>query len=118
MKKPKYYGTETDLQRTIAKYLDMMGVLWNHSPNETMGTPAHYKKRASMGVKSGFPDVMIFEARKGFHGLAIELKVGRNKPTPAQLQWIEWLNERGYHAVWLNDLDEIIAKIDWYFENE
>lgn len=48
------------------------------------------------GVKAGVPDICLPVARGKFHGLYIELKVGKNKPTPKQLEWIYALEEEGY----------------------
>ena len=35
-------------------------------------------------------------ARNGFHGLYIEMKYGKNKPTDHQKEWIKALKEQGY----------------------
>ena len=50
------------------------------------------------GVKSGVPDVCLPVARGGFHGLYIEMKAGKNKPTDNQRRWLEDLTEQGYYA--------------------
>ena len=48
------------------------------------------------GVKAGVPDLCLPVARKGFHGLYIEMKVDRNKPTGNQMEWMKRLSEQGY----------------------
>lgn len=48
------------------------------------------------GVKAGVPDLILPVARGEYFGLYIELKVGRNKPSAHQLEWIENLKEQGY----------------------
>ena len=50
------------------------------------------------GVKRGVPDVCLPVARNGAHGLYIELKTERGKPTPEQLGWIRALRRQGYAA--------------------
>jgi VRR-NUC domain len=50
------------------------------------------------GVKRGVPDVCLPVARSGAHGLYIELKTERGKPTPEQLGWIRALRRQGYAA--------------------
>ena len=50
------------------------------------------------GVKRGVPDVCLPVARSGAHGLYIELKTERGKPTPEQLGWIRALRRQGYVA--------------------
>ena len=51
------------------------------------------------GVKPGVPDVCLPIARQGWHGLFIELKWGRNKPSEYQLDWLERLTAQGYLAI-------------------
>jgi hypothetical protein len=51
------------------------------------------------GVRSGVPDVCLPVARWGKHGLFIELKIGKNKPTANQQDWIRALSAMGYAAV-------------------
>ena len=48
------------------------------------------------GVKAGVPDLILPVARGEYFGLYIELKVGRNKPSVLQLEWIEKLKQQGY----------------------
>ena len=49
-----------------------------------------------------------------FHGLAIELKVGYNKPTEHQWYWIEMLRQKDYIAEVCYDLDTAIDVIETY----
>lgn len=70
-----------------------------HVPNggkRNSAEAAHLKRQ---GVKAGVPDICLPVARRGYHGLYIELKVGRNKPTQNQKNWIILLQEQGYKAV-------------------
>ncbi len=54
-------------------------------------------------------------AKHGYHGLYIELKVGKNKPTVAQEAWIALLNRNGYLARVVYGADEAIKLIEDYF---
>lgn len=54
---------------------------------------AHLKRQ---GVKSGVPDLHLPVARGNYHGLYIEMKVGKNKPTQNQKEWISALKASGY----------------------
>lgn len=51
------------------------------------------------GQKKGVPDICWPVARHNFHGLYIEMKHGKNKPTPEQEWWLDRLAEQGYLAV-------------------
>lgn len=67
-----------------------------HVPNEGKRTNGALLKAA--GLKSGVPDICLPVARDGFHGLYIELKFGRNKPTKSQHDFMELLKANGYAA--------------------
>lgn len=113
--------TEYKLQVAIVDYLKMQykGALYCAS----LG--GQYQKYQSQRVKAkrtgyvaGFPDLFIYEARGGFHGLAIELKVKGNYASESQKKWITKLNERGYLAKVCTGFDQTKQVIDDYFKNK
>lgn len=53
-------------------------------------------KMHAEGVKRGVPDICLPIARGEFHGLYIEMKFGRNRPSNEQLWWLEALAGQGY----------------------
>lgn len=68
------------------------------------------------GLKSGVPDLCLPVGRGGYFGLYIEMKVKPNKPTPAQLAFIESLNDQGYLAVVRYGSDEAIRTLINYLD--
>ena len=50
------------------------------------------------GLSPGAPDIALFCPNAKYHALFIELKVGKNKPTQAQIDWITALLYYGYDA--------------------
>jgi hypothetical protein len=118
MKFEKYKGKEEDLQKAVARFLDTNRVLWFHCPNEIKAAPSYLKKRRMLGVKSGVPDVCILEPNKNYSGLFIELKVGYNKPSEKQNEWIKKLEKRGYKTLVSYSLDEVIDVVNRYLNNE
>jgi|TARA_R100000388_G_scaffold20878_2_gene15790 hypothetical protein len=96
----KYLGKEDKLQHRIVQLLDyeFPHVIFTHPNNEGKRTPFERFKIKYLGVKAGVPDILIFNACSGFNGLAIELKVGYNKPTESQARWIKQLNAVGWKA--------------------
>jgi hypothetical protein len=52
-----------------------------------------------MGVKKGVLDFHLALPCGGFHGLWVELKVGKGKLSPEQIDFINRKNSRGYLAV-------------------
>ena len=72
-------------------------------------------KAKRTGYVAGFPDLFIYEAKGGYCGLAIELKVKGNYASPKQKDWIDKLNARGYLAVVCTGFDQAKKTIDNYF---
>ncbi len=56
------------------------------------------RKLKAEGVKAGVPDVCLPVPRGTNAGLWIELKAGKNKPTPEQEGWLKRLREHGHRA--------------------
>jgi len=88
-----------------------------HIPNEGKRTRFEQFKLKKMGVVAGMPDVMIFDPRGGFSGLAIELKAGYNKPTENQKKCLRELENRNWKVFWSKSIDEVLEKIDNYMQN-
>lgn len=53
-------------------------------------------KMRQEGLRAGVPDVWLPIPRAEWHGLIIEMKVGRNRPTQEQWWWLENLMKHGY----------------------
>ena len=108
---------EYQLQKSICSYLDLKNVLYCGSMGgQYQKFHSQRKKAKASGYKRGFPDWFIYERRNNYHGLAIELKVGYNKPTNEQLAWIEELNERGYKAFVCTGIEETLKVINNYLK--
>lgn len=122
----KYAGLETDFTKSVAKYLDHLKVLYTHVPNELKANIRFSKSGAAysptgnklkqMGKKAGVPDILIFEPRGQYNGLAIELKCGYNKPSPEQEWWLTGLQMRNWLTLWSNSLDEVMYTIENYLK--
>lgn len=69
------------------------------------------------GVTRGVPDLIIPEPNKDFHGLCVELKVGKNKLTPEQEQMLVNLSSRGYKTEVIYSLEAFQNAVDLYFRN-
>lgn len=117
--------SEHDLQRAVAQYLDLVGVLWCHVPNGARlggrkGAAVTASRLKAEGLKAGVPDVLIFERwreqsvfpaldplREG-HGVAIELKAGRGRLRPAQAVWLTSLAFRGWYISVCRSTTEVV----------
>ena len=59
----------------------------------TIGSAVKAKKS---GNKKGVPDIVLPKPMNNYHGLYIELKVGKNKTSEDQNDFIEYLRIEGY----------------------
>ncbi len=73
------------------------------------------------GVKAGVPDIFISVARRGYHGMYVEMKVGSNRPTKDQVAWLEALALEGYMVdvsfSWTEAAHKIIRYLGLYPED-
>ena len=114
----KYVGSEDNFQKAVARYLDTLGAFWFHCPNGGSRNAIEASKLKGMGVKAGIPDCLILDQRKGYSGLAIELKVGYNKPSEQQLSIFDKLVSANWLVLVSWSLDEVITMIDFYYDNK
>lgn len=70
-----------------------------HIPNGGKRNAREAANLKRQGVKAGVPDICLPVARGGYHGMYIELKVGKNKQTEKQKDWQKKLNRQGYLSV-------------------
>ena len=88
--------SEESEQVAVIEYCDLMGIPVTHSANEGKRSAAFGARLKRMGLRPGFPDLLITRARGGYHGFAIEMKYGKNKPTSDQIEWLRRLSSEGY----------------------
>lgn len=111
-----YTPTEAQEQTVVVDYCTLWGIEIVHIPNEGKRTLANGRQLARMGLRRGFPDLFIPTARKGYHGMFIELKRDiKCKATEHQQKWIDYLNRQGYYAVICHGADAAIEEIGTYF---
>ena len=68
------------------------------------------------GVKAGVPDLCLPVARKGKHGLYIEMKRKKGgKLSEYQEKWLAKLSEQGYETAVCHGLDEAIKTVEEYY---
>lgn len=68
------------------------------------------------GVKAGVPDICLPVARHSYHGLYIEMKAGKNRPTQLQIEWLLALQEQGYLTAVCYSSEEAITLLTQYFD--
>jgi len=97
-------------QHPIAKHIFSIP----NGANKSFASAAKFKRE---GLRSGIPDLFLPVARKGFHGLFIEMKRRRfANVTFQQGAWQAALVHQGYHCVICYGADEAIAVIQDYLK--
>ena len=70
------------------------------------------------GVKAGVSDMFLPIPNSMYHGLFIELKVGKNKTSKMQEEFIDYVRMNGYMAKVCYGADEAIRTIKSYLEDK
>lgn len=98
---------------SICRYIPECRYLF-HIPNGGSRNPIEAKNLKRQGVKAGVPDLFLPLPTAKYHGLFIEMKYGKNKPTPSQKEWIEYLSSVGYLTVVCYSAEEAVDLIKKY----
>lgn len=107
--------TEESLQIAVANLLNHTSLLWMHPPNGGLRNKIVAAKLKRMGVKAGVPDILIFTPSVDVAGVAIELKVDKNRTTDKQQEWIESLTICGWACYVCRSIYEVMAVLQAYY---
>lgn len=112
------FPTEEQEQIALVKWLFSNKIFFYHVPNGSCKNIAQAIKFKKLGLRSGVPDICIPIARKGFHGLYIELKRQKSVKcavSDEQKWWIAQLMSEGYFALICRGAEDSIKVITDYF---
>jgi hypothetical protein len=83
----------------------------------TRGKIMNYMK--AEGATKGIPDLFLPVARRGFHGIYLEMKrVYDGELTPEQKKFLSFAKEEGYLALQCRGHKAGIANLRWYLSDE
>ena len=88
--------------------------LMYHTPNEGKRSVAAGARLKRKGLRPGVPDICLPCPRGGYHGLYIELKVGKGRPTADQREYLRLLEGEGYFVALCYSAASAIRTIDAY----
>lgn len=123
-KTPAHHASEHNEQVAVFRWAQMNEGRWPELrwmfaiPNGGARATLTAIKLKAEGVKSGVPDIFLPAPRNGCPGLWIELKVGKNKATSNQLDWMEGLQHYGYAVALCYGAEEAIRTITNYLRGE
>lgn len=89
-----------------------------HVPNEGKRTKYTGNLLKREGLKKGVPDICLPTPKGKYHGLYIEMKFGKNKPTKDQLEYLVYLGGQGYRVAVCYSAAEAIDLILEYLRAE
>ncbi len=87
-----------------------------HIANEGKRSRTAGGRLRAVGMKRGVPDICLPAPRGNYHGLYVEMKFGKNKPTKEQLNYLIFLNSQGYFVKVCYSADEAIKTIAEYLK--
>ena len=109
--------SEQQEQYAVHDWMTKKGIIHHHSPNGGKRNQWEGVKFKAMGVSPGYPDLTIPYARKGHHGLYIELKrVSGGKLSSYQEFWRDHLLSEGHYWAEAKGATECINIICDYLE--
>lgn len=93
--------------------------LWllNGSLNGVRLSVGQAVKAKRCGMRKGYPDISLNVARKGYHGLFIELKKKKGGTVSREQQeWLDRLSMQGYFAIVCRGYDSAVKAIEDYIK--
>ena len=113
----KIVSKESEIQKTFIDFVSLyprIKALTLHIPNGGYRNPIEAKNLRKQGVLPGVPDIFIAIPSKGYPGLWIEFKAGRNKLTELQSKMIDNLSSVGYMTSVCYSADDAIEVLRDY----
>lgn len=89
-----------------------------HCPNGGKRNKAEAVRLKHEGVKAGVPDICLPVARNGYHGLYIEMKADKGKPTKDQIEWMDRLRKQGYRVALCHGWESAVESIEGYLKGK
>jgi hypothetical protein len=83
-------------------------------PNGSNKSPVERIRFKEEGLIPGVPDVIFPFARIGYSGMALELKIHPNKPSPGQLEYMRLLRSQSWYCEVVWSGEEMWDRFCWY----
>lgn len=89
-----------------------------HVPNGGKRNAREGARFKKMGVRAGFPDLMLLVPKNGIHALFIEMKSAGGRQADSQKKYMNILNKMCYDYVICNSFDNFVEIINRYLRDE
>ena len=109
---------EWELQKALVSFVRLQypNVFLLTVQSEGKRTPKNAAIAKAMGLTPGIPDLIFAEPVGKWVGLALELKVDKNKLSQKQVEFMRKLQAKGWMVVEIRDLNSGISTINYYFK--
>lgn len=107
--------TEFQFQCAIKDFCDLYQLPMIHVPNAGLRSKFSGHMLQRSGMVAGVSDVFIMRPNAHYSGLWLELKIKPNKPTPAQLRFLELVKQEGYWGEICYELDATLRLISIFY---
>lgn len=118
-RKPRHI--EDRLQISCVQWFDAkypkLKLLLHHSPNGGRRNVIEAAKFKQMGVRAGFPDLILLEANRYYPLMGIELKTTKGRQSDHQKAYQQEFERHGYKYIIVRSLDEFIKEVTSYLED-
>ena len=115
--RPQHHHEDT-LQKACVAWFDYthkdLSLYLHHSPNGGFRNASEAAKFKAMGVRAGFPDLVLLVPRGKCPFLAIELKYGRNGQSERQKAYQKALEAVGARYVVVRSVEEFKKVVEEY----
>ena len=91
--------------------------LLHHSPNGGKRNAIEAARFKAMGVRAGFPDLILLCPNKCCHFLAMELKTKKGKQSPYQKEYQALIESVGGKYVVIRSLDQFLQEVNDYLHS-
>jgi hypothetical protein len=108
-------ATEEHEQTIFVVWLKKQGFWVSASANGGSRNLFEAMKLKRMGVSAGFPDIFVPLPTPKYHGFFCEMKrLKGGKVSEAQLEWLQYLRDKGYYAEVAQGADEAKELFKFY----
>jgi len=117
MPKEKKKITEMKIQVGFRMYMDKKYpyVKYNADRAGAIMSKKEGSKCIARGSQTGFPDFWILKpSPQGYHAMFIEFKKPGQKARIDQQDWLNYLNNEGYYALCIDNLEDAKKEVDRY----
>lgn len=109
---------EDSLQMACVRWFSLqypdLAILLHHSPNGGKRNAAEAARFKAMGVRAGFPDLVLLVARGRYHGLMIELKISKGRQSEYQACYQLAVEAQGYKYAICRDVYQFADLVTSY----